>query len=227
MEELPHAGLYRRATAAALLAAPALLLADNLIHPEEFKRGNEPEQLAEIGANYTAWQAAHALGFVAIVIFAAVVLGLAFLVRRRQPLLGLVAGALALAGVIGLASVITIDGFMWGILGEVSTRGPAATGATEALTDAQHSEWSYLYYLTPLGFIVGFLALTIGAARQGALPAWVAGVLALATLMVGTETAIPSNAYFIAGAAVLLVGGAAAAAVLWRMSDAEFARGGP
>jgi hypothetical protein len=34
-------------------------------------------------------------------------------------------------------------------------------------------------------------------------------VLALAVLMVGTETAIVSNAYFIAGASVLLAGGVA------------------
>ncbi len=42
--------------------------------------------------------------------------------------------------------------------------------------------------------------LAAGAARQGAAPAWAAALLALAVLMVGTETAIVSNAYFIAGA---------------------------
>ena len=77
----------------------------------------------------------------------------------------------------------------------------------------------------PLGFIVGMLMLAVGAARQGAVPAPAAAVLGLAVLMVGTETAIVSNAYFIAGAVVFLVGGALVALALLRMSDEQFAQG--
>jgi hypothetical protein len=164
--------------------APLLFLADNLIHPKELERGNEAAQLAKTADAYTRWQLAHALGFCAIVVFAAAVLGLAFLVRRRQPGLGLLGGGLAVAGLIGLGAAITIDGFTWGVLGEVSTKGPAAhTGAVVALHDVQHSDWSFLYYLTPLGFIVGMAMLAIGSARQGAVPAWAAGLLVLAVLM--------------------------------------------
>jgi hypothetical protein len=223
---LPHLRLYRIGTAVALIAAPLFFLADNLLHPEEFERGNEAEQLAAIADNYTRWQAAHALGFVAIVLFAAAMLGLAFLVRRRQPLLGLVGGALALAGLLGLAAVITIDGYAWGIVGEVSRRPEVGEQAASAvLQDLQGSDWSLLYYLTPVGFGVGTILLAIGAVRQGALPAWAGALLALATLMVGTETTIVSNAYFIAGAAVFLVAGIACALAILRMSDAEFAQG--
>ena len=50
-------------------------------------------------------------------------------------------------------------------------------------------------------------------------------LLALAVLMVGTETAIVSNAYFIAGATVLLAGGVAVARPILRMSDEQFAQG--
>ena len=55
--------------------------------------------------------------------------------------LGLLAGALALAGLIGLAAVITIDGFAWGIAGELSANpevGP--DGAAAVLKDLQESE---------------------------------------------------------------------------------------
>jgi hypothetical protein len=226
MTNLPHLRLYRLGTAAALIAAPLLFLVDNLLHPEELTRGNEIEQVLLIADAYTRWQAAHAIGFVAILAFAPAVLGLAFLVRRRQPTFGLVAGGLALAGVMGLAAVITIDGFAWGIAGELSTNSPLGPdGAAEVLKDLQGSEWSYLYYLTPLGFIVGMLMLAIGAARQGAVPTPAAAVLALAVLMVGTETVIVSNAYFIAGAAVLLVGGVAVALAILRMSDEQFGQG--
>ena len=226
MTNLPHLRLYRIGTAAALIVAPLLFLVDNVLHPEELTRGNEIEQVVVIADAYTRWQAAHAIGYVAILAFAPAVLGLAFLVRRRQPTLGLVAGGLALAGVIGLAAVITIDGFAWGIAGELSANSPLGPdGAAEVLSDLQGSEWSLIYYLTPLGFIVGMLMLAIGAARQGAVPTWAAAVLALAVLMVGTETAIVSNAYFIAGAAVFLVGGVAMALAILRMSDEQFAQG--
>jgi hypothetical protein len=211
----------------ALIAAPLLFLVDNLLHPEELTRGNELEQVAVIADAYTRWQAAHVIGFLAILAFTPAVLGLAFLVRRRQPTLGLVAGALALVGVMGLAAVITIDGFAWGIAGELSANsflGPR--GGAEVLHDLQESEWAYAYYLTPLGFIVGMLLLAIGAARQGAVPTPAAAVLALAVLMVGTETVIVSNAYFIAGAAVFLVGGIAVALAILRMGDEQFAQGG-
>jgi hypothetical protein len=223
----PHLRLYRLSTAVALVAAPALFLVDNLLHPEELERGNELEQIETIADHYSRWQAAHAVGFVAILVFAVAVLGLAFLVRRRQPLLGLVAGTFALAGLLGLAAAITIDGYSWGIAGEASRRPDVgARAAAAVLEDLQGSEWSLLYYLTPIGFIVGVVLLAVGLVRQGAVPVWAGALLGLATLMVGTETTIISNAYFIAGAAVFLVAGTACAVPILRMSDDQFARGG-
>jgi hypothetical protein len=226
MATLPHLGLYRRGTAAALIAAALLFLVDNLIHPEELTRGNELEQVAIIADAYQRWQAAHAIGFVAILAFAPAVLGLAFLVRRRRPGYGLIAGALALTGVIGLGAVVTIDGFAWGIAGELSAKpevGPDAAAAM--LKDLQESEWSYVYYLTPIGFAVGTIMLAVGAVRQGAVPLWAGALFALGVLMVGTETVIISNAYFIAGAVVLLAGAVAVALPILRMSDEQFAQG--
>src|SRR5215218_4457922 len=120
MTNLPHIRLYRIGTAAALIVAPLLFLVDNLLHPKEVARGNELEQVGLIADAYTRWQAAHVIGFLAILAFVPAVLGLAFLVRRRRPGYGLVAGALALAGVLGLAAVITIDGYAWAIAGELS-----------------------------------------------------------------------------------------------------------
>ena len=90
----------------------------------------------------------------------------------------------------------------------------------------QHSEWSLVYYLTPLAWIIGLAMLGIGAARQGAVPGWAGVLLALGGLMVGIETAVISNAYFIAAAAVLSAGSIAVAVAIARMSDEAFARGG-
>jgi Domain of unknown function (DUF4386) len=230
IEALPHLGLYRRATAAALVVAPAILLLDNLLHPKEYEggAGNEAKQLAEIADHYTRWQLAHLFGFLAIVLFAVAVAGLAFLVRRRQPRLGLVGGALGIAGLIGFASVISLDGFTWGVLGEVSSR-PGSDPATvaTALEEIQGSNWSLPFYLLPLAWIVGMVMLSVAAVRQGAVPAWAGILLLVAALVAGTEPIVISNAYFIAGAAALLAGGAAVGLHIARMGDAEFAAGGP
>jgi hypothetical protein len=204
--------------------APLLFLADNLLHPKEFERDHEREQLAEIAANYDRWQIAHLLGFLAIVGFVVAVLGLAFLVRRRRPQAGLVGGALALLGVLCFAAVIALDGFTWGVLGQLSSRSPAhAQVAEAALADVQQSEWSLQYYVPALAFAIGMASLAIVAARSGALPAPVGWLLALGSVLVGTEGLIVSNAYYVTGSAVMLLGGASVAWALRRMSDEEFA----
>jgi hypothetical protein len=206
------AATLRRITAGALVLAPALFLLDNILHPKEVARGNEAEQLAEIADAYQRWQAAHAIGFVSVIVFGVAVAGVAALVYRTAPRMGLAGGALAIAGLMGLAAAITIDGYTWGILGEVSAR-PEADPATVALAlkDVQESEWSLVYYLTPIGFILGMLVLIVSAVRERLTPAWAGGLLALGVLMVGTETAIIDNVYFVVGAAVLLAGGASVA----------------
>jgi len=228
VERLPQLGLYRIATGTTLILGPALLLLDNVLHPKELERGNQGEQVGLIADAYTRWQLAHAIGFVAILVFCAALLGLAFLVRRRQPLLGLIGGLLGLVGTLGFAAVITIDGFTWGVVG-VTAADPriGAASAASTLQVVQESRWALVYYLTTVGFVLGMVMLAVGAARQGAVPAWASGLLVLAVLMVASETAIISNAYFIAGAAVFLVAGIVTALPILRMSDGEFARGGP
>lgn len=206
------AATLRRITAGALVLAPALFLLDNILHPKELARGNEAEQLGEIADAYQRWQAAHAIGFVSVIVFGVAVAGLAALIYRTAPRPGLAGGALAMAGLMGLAAAITIDGYTWGVLGEVSSR-PDADPATvaRALKDVQESDWSLVYYLTPLGFILGMLVLIVSAVRTRLAPAWAGALLALGVLMVGTETAIISNVYFVLGASVLLAGGASVA----------------
>jgi hypothetical protein len=219
--------LYRRATAAALVVAPALLLVDNVLHPKEVERGNEAEQLTEIAQHPDRWQVAHALGFVAILVFAAALLGLAFLVRRRHPRAGLWGGALGLVGLMSFAAVITLDGFTWGVLGDVyNRRGVAPTTAEIVLHDVQQSGWALVYYVPTIAFIAGFALLALSAARQGAVPLWAGGLLAFGALLAALEVVVISNAYFIFASAVLLAGGVAVALHIARLSDEEFARGG-
>jgi hypothetical protein len=226
--ELPQLDLYRRATVAALVIGPAAFLLANILHPEEFKRDHEAEQLAAIAAAYTRWQAAHLITLGAILVYAVAIAGLAFLVRRRQPGLGLAGGALGIAGLIALGGALALDGFTWGILGEVSARPGVDSRTVElALQDVQQSEWNLPFYSGAAAFVIGLVLLAVGAARQGAVPVWSAGLLALGAVLVGAEGAVQDNAYFIVASAVWLAGGVAVAAGIAGMDDREFAAGGP
>jgi hypothetical protein len=222
MEGLPHLGLYRRLTAALLVIGPALFLLDNLLHPKEFPRGHETEQLARIGQSYTRWQVAHGIGLLSAVALTGALLGLAFHVRRTRPNLGLAGGALVVAGAIGLGAGFAIDGFTWGILGAVSTDNRSAPGSAEfTLHTIQHSRWLIPYYGLIGLWVTGVVALAIGALRTT--PPWAAGLLGLGAILTAIEGAIAHNWYFIVSSAVLLAGGAAVAAAIARMDDRAFA----
>lgn len=218
----------RQVTAAAFVAGPALFLADNLLHPKEFEPGNEAQQLREIADSYERWQIAHFLAFLAILIFAAAILGLASLLYERSPRAALWGGALGLAGAIGLAGVVTLDGFTWGVLGEISGR-PGVDPHTVrlALDEVQNSAWSLPYYLTGLGYIAGLLVLAGGATRAGLISRPAGVLLAAAAALTGTETMIVSNPYFVAGAALMLAAGVAVAASLSRVEPGTRAAAPP
>jgi hypothetical protein len=226
MTDLPHLSLYRRATIFALVVASLLFVADNLVHPKEYAPDHEAEQLRVIADHYTLWQIAHVLGLGTIFVFTIAVLGLAFLVRRRAPTLGLWGGALGVLGLLGFATIIGLDGYSWAIVGEVSSRGDSRT-AQLVLHDLQQSEWSLPYYLPALGFLAGLLLLAVGLVRTGAVAPWVGVLFGAGAVLVGLEGAIHSNAFFITGAVVLALGSCAVAAAIAGMTDEEFAGGGP
>jgi hypothetical protein len=226
MTDLPHLSLYRRATIFALVVASVLFVADNLIHPKEYAPDHEAEQLRVIADHYTRWQVAHVLGLGTILVFTVAVLGLAFLVRRRAPTLGLWGGGLGVLGLLGFATIIGLDGYSWAIVGEVSSRGDSRT-AQLVLHDLQQSNWSVPYYLPALGFLPGPLLLAIGLVRTGAVAPWVGVLFGAGAVLVGLEGVIHANAFFIAGAVVLGLGSCAVAAAIASLSDEEFASGGP
>ena len=216
---------YRLATAWALIIGPALFLLDNLIHPEELERGNEAEQLATIAADAERWQLAHLIGFASLLAICAAVLGLAWVVRRSQPRLGLWAGAAGLVGLLGFAFAFALDGYTWGVLGEVSGR-PGIDPATiqTAFGEVQESGWALPYYaLAVLGFTGGLLALAWGLAGGGWVSAPAAVLFALGAFAVAIEGLVPSNAYFIASSALFLLGSAGVARELLRVADGRLA----
>jgi hypothetical protein len=220
------ARLYRLGCGAALVAGPALFFLDNLLHPEEFTRGHEAEQLAAIATDPALWQAAHMIGFLSLMVFAVALLGLAYAVRGRRPRLGLGAGVAGVAGLMGLAFAFALDGYTWGVLGDVY-RDPAADGATVelALREVQESGWAVPYYALTALWGGAMVALCWGAVRVGTLGRAAAAVLAAGTIAVGLEGVVQDNAYFVASSALLLLGGASSGLTILRSTDGRFAPG--
>jgi hypothetical protein len=210
--------LVRRITALSLIAGPALFLVVNLLHPKEYTRGHEAEQLRAIAADYTRWQVAHFLTYVSILLFVAAVVGLAWLVHGRRPRAALVGGALGLVGLVSIAGVLALDGFTWGVLGEVSSRpGVDARTIRLAFHDIQESEWNLPFYVGALSWLIGLVVLSVALIRERLVPAWAGWVFAVGAVLVGIEAGVENNVYFVIAAAVLAIGGTAVGAAIARL----------
>jgi hypothetical protein len=198
----------KRITAAALIASTVLFFVVNVLHPKEYTRNHEPQQLQTIAHHYQRWQLAHFLTFVAILLFVVVVLGFAGLLYERLRNMAVVGGLLGLWGLVALGGVLALDGFTWAALGQVTTwPGIDQYTAAQALHAVQQSHWNLYFYVGGLGWIFGMLILTIGLIRQQLIPALVGWIFAAGVVLVGIEAAVENNAYFIAASAVLAVGG--------------------
>ena len=212
----------RRITAAAVIAAPVLFLVVNVIHPKEYRRNHELQQLQTIADNYTRWQLAHFLTFIAILLFTLVVCGLAWLLYSRLPGMALLGGVLGIWGLIALGGVLALDGFTWGALGQVTTWGGVDKHSiAEALLAVQQSKWNIPFYAGALLWIAGLLILTIGLIRQRLIPAAAGWIFAAGVVLVGIEGAVQNNAYFIVSSAVLAAGGIGVGLALRHDDDGE------
>lgn len=207
----------KRITAAATIAAPVLFFVVNLIHPKEYTRDHEQQQLATIAEHYQRWQIAHFLTLISILIFVVVVVGLAWILFTRLEAMALVGGLLGLWGLVCLGAVLALDGFTWAALGQVTTWPGANKHTLElALRAVQQSHWNLQYYVGGLSWIVGLVILSIGLIRQGLIPSLWGWIFALGVVLVGIEAAIENNTYFIIASAVLAIGGVGVGVALAR-----------
>jgi hypothetical protein len=198
----------KRITAGALVSATVLFFVVNLIHPKEYKRNHELEQIKEIANHYTRWQIAHFLTFVSLLLFVVAVLGLGWLLYSRLDRMAIAGGLLGLWGLVALGGVVALDGFAWGAVAQASTW-PGADPRTSslALHAVQQSNYNLPFYVGALAWLVGLLILTIGLIRQQLIPAVFGWIFALGVALVGIEAAVASNTYFIIASAVLAIGG--------------------
>ena len=214
----------KRITVAAVIAAPVLFLVVNIMHPKEYTRDHERQQLQTIADNYTRWQLAHFLTLVSLLLFVFAICGIALLLLRRQRTHALLGGALGLCGLVALGGVLALDGFTWGALGQVSTWPGADKHSIElALHSVQQSHWNLPFYVGALSWLIGLVILSVGLIRAGMVPAWAGWVFAAGSVLVGIEGAVQNNVYFVIAAAVLAVGGVGVGTAIARVDELEFA----
>jgi hypothetical protein len=210
----------RRITAAAVITAPVLFLVVNVMHPKEYTRGHRPEQLREIADNYTRWQLAHFLTFIAILLFVFVVVGLAWILWTRRERQALIGGALGLTGLVALGGVLALDGFTWGVLGQVYTwQGTDKHTIENALLAVQEAKWNLPFYVGGLAWLIGLVTLAHGLIGERFVPAIAGWIFALGAVLVGIEGAVQDNVYFIVAAAVLAIGGVGTGMALLTQND--------
>jgi len=198
----------KRITAVTTIASTVLFFFVNLIHPKEYTRNHEVQQLQTLANHYTRWQLAHFLTLIAILLFVVVVCGLAWLLYARLDRMALAGGLLGLWGLVCLGGVLALDGFTWAAIGQV-TRWPGADvrTTTYALHIVQQSKWNLPFYVGGAAWIVWLLILSIGLLRQGLIRAWAGWIFALGVVLVGIEAAVENNTYVIVASAVLAIGG--------------------
>lgn len=214
----------KRITAAALIAAPVLFLVANVLHPKEYGRGHEQEQLQKIADSYTRWQVVHFLTFVAILLFVLAVIGLALVLYPKRPRAAWLGGVLGLWGLVALGGVVALDGFTWGVLGQVSTwPGVDTHSVANALHAVQQSNYNLPFYIGGLSWLIGIIVLAVSLARERLVPAWAGTTLTAGSVLVALEVAIENNVYFVIAAAVLALGGIGVGAAMRRIPDEQLA----
>src|SRR4051794_14305153 len=159
MRLLPLPRLLRPVTAAALVASSLLLVVVEVVHPREYALDHERAQLAAIASDVTRWQVVHAVTFLVLLLAVVYLGGLAVLVARAgSRRLAVCALGLGVAGAMGLMAVDAVDGYTWGVLGEVASRPGTDQRTLElALHEVQQSGWAWTFGLLSFGLNAGLL----------------------------------------------------------------------
>jgi hypothetical protein len=189
---------YRSAGAGALLLAPIVVIAANLVRPT--LSDDAANQVAAFTEHRGAMIAGIALSAIAVALLTGGIVWLALELARHAPKLALTGGVLA---VFGSLVIVFVTGVSAAAPAIVSGLGPAQ--ATATLHSIQSSV--AVTGLEPLQIVgdVGLALLGIAATRAGA-PRWAAGAIAIGALGEGAGFGTGTKALVIVAFAILFVG---------------------
>jgi hypothetical protein len=167
-------GFQKTVAGVCMIAAPALVVVSQIIHPREFS--DEAKWLAEISSNTCRQYWAHLLGLLALALAIPAILGAMHMLNAGRAALGHVGAGLALFGVVSLAAVVGTEFVVWQAAKAPATDTAAMTSLIGRIID---SPGMILLYLLALAFPLGVLVLGIGLYLARAAAAWEAALVAI------------------------------------------------
>jgi len=200
----------RRPLAIALVAAPLLWLAAELISPA--LKGDSGAQLAVIAQHADRWFGYTALLTLGTILFVPAILGIMRLTRRGMPRLTLVGGAL-----LGYGTIIAVGDAMSQLTTWQMVTGGANRAQMAALLDRVDNAGGASLFFGPggLAFLVGSILLTVALIRTRVVPLWVSAgfLLGIVVQLVGFTS--NSVAIIAASAVISLIAMVMLARRLW------------
>ena len=184
-----------------LLAAPMVIVAGELLHPT---RSTDPaRQLVLVAAHRQAWYVSHLLLFIGVALTIPAVTVLGALVRRQRPRLATAGVALAAAGAVCFAGLLTV-GF---VVGQMAAPGADRDQMSALFVRLFHSPgFAVPFEILPFLFAIGVTLLAIGLRRAEIISRPVAvclGAGATALCLIGI---VPGAPYAIAASAIFAAG---------------------
>jgi hypothetical protein len=208
----------RRPLAAALVAAPVLWLAAEVVSPA--LKSDSAAQLAVIAHHADRWFGYTALLTLGTILFVPATLGIMRLTRSSMPRLTLVGGAM-----VGYGTIIGVGDAMSQLVTSQMVTGNADRAQMAGLLDRFDNAGGAELFFGPggLAFLVGSILLTVALVRSRAVPVWVsvAFLTGLVVQLVGFSSS--SVAIIAASAAISLIAMAMLARRLWSGAPAGLA----
>ena len=184
-----------------LIAAPTLLLAGGLLHPEE--TADPVRQYEIIAGSADRWEVAHWFITASMLLMVGAVLGLAHQLHELRPAEGILGGAVALVGTLALFAVAAAETIVVPELGRSGVAGAAVL--YERIFEFGATRWTVLLVAVLL-LPAGLIAMSYGLYRARLAPTWTVGALGLGALLFGVSLPTGSAVVFAVGLAALVVG---------------------
>jgi hypothetical protein len=203
----------KTALGACLIAGPLLLLVSSLMSTGIYDGDDEARYLASIADNEAMFYAAGIIGALGAMALVGAVLALIHLVRTHHMRYAMVAGGIALLGVLSFAGV-----FLTFTIVEFELARAADREAMVALLRNSDDAASAPLFVTWIGTFLGIVLLAAGLLRTHALPRWMPGLLIAAMLLLFVSEA--SWLGVVASAVTLVAMGAIGLTILRSSVDA-------
>jgi hypothetical protein len=218
MEHARAEHLRKLVTGACLIAAPAVLIVGEAIHPDE--QSDAAEMMATIAGGLDRWYWAHVIVLLGMLLTVGAVLGLAHMLHERRPLLAFVGGGLAIAGVLFVSAIIGADGFAGYFVARESAATPEGVAVMDGLLEGGRM---MALYVPALLLSVGVAVLGVGLWQTRVAAKWEAGLVMAGAVVMGVGFPAGSRPVVLAGMVLLLAGLAPIGYGVLTESDEEWA----